>query len=82
MTVIEISLSGLQAQSSLEIPVGVKGLVHVELGEREDTTLEATVVRHHRTELGEFYGFRLTEPDEPWRRCVGALETSHVACEL
>jgi hypothetical protein len=82
MTVIEISLSGLQAQSTLAIPVGVKGLVHVELGEREHTTLEATVVRHHRGDSGDFYGLRLTEPDEAWRRCVSALETEHVAGDL
>lgn len=82
MTVIEISLSGLQARSALPIPVGVKGSVRVELGEHEHTTLEATVVRHHRGDSGDFYGFRLTEPDEVWRRCVSALETEHVAGDL
>lgn len=82
MTVIEISLSGLQAQSALAIPVGTKGVVHVELGQHERTTLEATVVRHHRAEAGDFYGFRLTEADDIWRRCVSALETEHVAGDL
>lgn len=82
MTVIEISLSGFQAQSALAIPVGAKGLVHVELGSQEQTTLEVTVVRHHRSDTGEFYGFRLTEADEAWRRCVSALETEHVAGDL
>lgn len=82
MTVIEISLSGLQAKSALAIPVGVKGMIRVELGEHEHTTLEATVVRHHRSDSGDFYGFRLTEPDQVWRRCVSALETEHVAGDL
>ena len=82
MTVIEISLSGFQAQSSLDIPVGAMGRVHVELGSHERAMLEATVVRHHHSDTGEFYGFRLSEADDAWRRCVSALETEHIAGDL
>lgn len=82
MTVIEISLSGFQAQSKLEIPVGAEGSVRVELGVHDKAAFEARVVRHHRGEAGEFYGFKLEEPDEVWRRAVSALETEHVAGDL
>jgi GNAT superfamily N-acetyltransferase len=82
MTVIEISLSGFQAQSKLDIPVGVEGSVSVELGAEERAKLDVKVMRHHHGDTGEFYGFRLEEPDEAWRRCVSALETEHVAGDL
>ncbi|WP_422013798.1 GNAT family N-acetyltransferase [Roseateles sp.] len=82
MTVIEISLSGFQAQSRLDIPVGAEGLVRVELGSQDKATLDVTVMRHHHTDTGEFYGFKLEEPDEVWRRAVSALETEHVAGDL
>lgn len=82
MTVIEISLSGFQAQSKLDIPVGAEGSVWVELGLQDKTSLNVKVMRHHRTDTGEFYGFRLDEPDETWRRAVSALETEHVAGDL
>jgi hypothetical protein len=82
MTVIEISLSGFQAQSKLDIPVGVDGAVWVELGVQDRASLDVTVMRHHHTDTGEFYGFRVDEPDEVWRRAVSALETEHVAGDL
>lgn len=82
MTVIEISLSGFQAQSRLEIPLGARGAVKVDLGVHDRAELDVTVIRQHRSESGEFYGFRIDEPDLAWRRCVSALETGHVAQDL
>ncbi len=82
MTVIEISLSGFQAQSKLDIPVGVDGAVWVELGVQDKASLDVKVMRHHHSDTGEFYGFRVDEPDEVWRRAVSALETEYVAGEL
>lgn len=82
MTVIEISLSGFQAQSQLEIPLGAEGSVRVDLGAQDRAMLDVTVMRHHHGDTGEFYGFRLDEPDAAWRRCVSALETEHVAGDL
>jgi GNAT superfamily N-acetyltransferase len=82
MTVIEISLSGFQAQSKLQIPLGAQGSVAIELGEQDRTTLDVTVMRHHHSESGEFYGFRLGEVDEVWRRAVSALETEYVGGDL
>jgi len=82
MTVIEISLSGFQAQSKLDIPVGAEGVVRVQLGAQDLALLNARVMRRHHTDTGEFYGFKLEEPDEVWRRAVSALETEYVAGEL
>lgn len=82
MTVIEISLSGFQAQSKLEIPVGTDGAVRVQLGMQDMASLKVRVMRRHHTDTGEFYGFKLDEPDEVWRRAVSALETEHVAGDL
>ncbi|KQW43194.1 MULTISPECIES: GNAT family N-acetyltransferase [unclassified Roseateles] len=82
MTVIEISLLGFQAQSKLDIPIGVEGAVWVELGASERAMLDVKVMRHHHGDTGEFYGFKVAEPDEAWRRCVSALETEHVAGDL
>jgi hypothetical protein len=82
MTVIEISLSGFQAQSKLDIPVGVDGAVWVELGVQDKAAMDVKVMRHHHTDTGEFYGFRVDEPDEVWRRAVSALETEYVAGDL
>jgi GNAT superfamily N-acetyltransferase len=82
MTVIEISLSGFQAHSTLAIPVGAEGAVWIELGKQDKAQLNVRVMRHHRTDTGEFYGFKLEEPDEVWRRAVSALETEHVAGDL
>jgi GNAT superfamily N-acetyltransferase len=80
MTIIEISLSGFQAQSNLEIPIGAQGRVRVELGANDQATLDVTVMRRHGH--APFYGFRLAESDAVWRQCVSALETSHTATEL
>jgi GNAT superfamily N-acetyltransferase len=82
MTVIEISLSGFQAQSKLDIPVGAEGSVWVELGRQDKAALDVKVMRHHHGDNGEFYGFKLEEPDEVWRRAVSALETEYVAGDL
>lgn len=82
MTIIEISLSGFQAQSTLDIPVGAEGSVWVELGVQEKTSLDVKVMRHHETDAGKYYGFKLADADDVWRRAVSALETEYVAGEL
>lgn len=82
MTVIEISLSGFQAQSKLDIPIGAEGSVCIELGAHDKTALDVKVMRHHHSDTGEFYGFKLDEADDVWRRAVSALETEYVAGDL
>lgn len=82
LTVIELSLTGFQAQSKLELPLNAHGRARVELGADETANLDVTVVRQHIGEQGLFYGFRLDEADPTWRRCVSALETGQVAEDL
>lgn len=82
MTVIEISLSGFQVQSKLQLPLGEQGSVTVELGEQDTAILDVTVMRHHHAGTDEFYGFKLNRSDEVWRRAVSALETEHVGGDL
>ena len=82
MTVIEISLLGFQALSKLDIPVGAEGVVWVELGTQDKASLNVKVVRHHPGDAGGFYGFKLEESDDVWRRAVSALETEHVGEDL
>lgn len=82
LTVIEISLSGFQAQSEYKLPVGAEGSVRIALGAQDQALLDVTVMRHHHADAGEFYGFKLDEPDIAWRRCVGALETGQIAGDL
>ncbi|MFG6466403.1 GNAT family N-acetyltransferase [Pelomonas baiyunensis] len=82
LTVIELSLTGFQAQSKLKLPLNAHGVARVELGVDETATLDVTVVRQHVGEQGLFYGFRLEEADSAWRRCVSALETGQVAEDL
>ena len=82
MTVIEISLSGFQATSRLEIPLEVSGTARIELGAEDRSELQVVAVRHHRADTVDFYGFKLVEPDGTWRRCVSALETGQTASDL
>lgn len=81
VTVIQLSLGGLQAHSKLPLPVGAKGRIAVELGEQDHAQLEVEVLRRIQGE-GSYYGMRVTDADDAWRRCVAALETQHVADEL
>ena len=81
ITVIELSLSGFQAHSGLPLPVDAEGNAVVELGTEERSRLRVSVVRAYGDE-GGFYGFRVIDADDAWRRCVAALETRHVGDEL
>ena len=82
LTVIELSLTGFQAQSKLELPLQAEGRAKVELGVNETAELDVTVVRQQQSEHGLYYGFKLNEADPVWRRCVSALETGNVAEDL
>lgn len=82
LQVIEISLSGFQAECQLELPVGAGGDALIDLGENEKAHVHATAVRRKETEGGVFVGFKLDEPDRVWRECVAALETGLTASDL
>lgn len=79
--VIQLSLTGLQAQSKLPLPVGTAARVVVELGTDDRSELQVVVVRKLSGD-GGIYGVRVTEADDAWRRCVAALETRSVGDEL
>jgi GNAT superfamily N-acetyltransferase len=82
MTVIELSLAGFQARSKLPLVIGATGRAFVELGTAERSCLQVEVVREHPSQGESFYGFRVSETDDIWRRCVAALETRHVGDDL
>lgn len=82
MTVIELSLTGFQARSRLPLLVGARGEAVIELGDAERSRLAVEVVRQRPGDGETFYGFRVSEADESWRRCVAALETRHVGDDL
>jgi len=82
VSVIELSLGGFQALCRIDMPEGIQGRVEVDLGADERSTVMAQVVRRHQGVGGNFYGFKLDEPDPAWRKCVGALETGNTMSDL
>lgn len=80
--VIEVSLSGFQAESKLDLPTGAIGQASIELGKGEESHVTVNVMRRRETEAGTFFGFKLEEPDGVWRRCVAALEVGHTSEDL
>jgi len=80
--VIEMSLSGFQAESGLELPLQAEGVAMIELGKGERSQVSVRVMRRRETEAGTYYGFKLDEPDAVWRRCVAALEVGHTSGDL
>jgi hypothetical protein len=82
VTVVELSLGGFQARSSLPLPVGGDGLAHIELGAQEQSHVQVQVVRQVASDSGLFFGLRLREPDGPWQRCVAAMESHDTGSEL
>ena len=82
LTVIELSLHGFQAECEAPLPEGTFGLAEIELGEHETAHIKAMAVRRHKSAGGEFYGFKVSEPDLAWRRCVQALQCGRTHADL
>lgn len=82
LTVIEVSLSGFQAESSLPLPLSVEGAAQFELGASEKSCAKVTALRYRTVGDQSYYSFKLADADETWRRCVGALETGLVSEDL
>lgn len=82
LQVIELSLHGFQAEVAQPLAEGVEGRVEVELGRDETAVVQATALRRHEADGVIFFGFYLPEPDEPWRRCVAALEVGRTHADL
>ena len=82
LSVIEISLSGFQACSGMQLEVGAEGAADIELGHGVVSHVRVRVVRRKHTDEGEYYGFKLEEPDPAWRECVAALEMGQTSTDL
>lgn len=82
LNVIEVSLSGFQAESKLELQAGMSGRAKIYLGKGEESHLAVQVIRRKDTESGTYYGFKLDDADGVWRRCVAALELGQTANDL
>jgi GNAT superfamily N-acetyltransferase len=80
--VVEISQTGFQAESRLDLPLDVWGEARIQLGRQDWSHNEVCVVRCKNSEGHCFYGFQVKEPDSVWRRCVAALEVSFNATDL
>lgn len=73
LRVVELSDDGFLAYSQAPLPTNVWGEACIQLGSKEKSTIKAMVVRGKHNGTSGFYGFKLTEPDLPWRKLVGAL---------
>jgi GNAT superfamily N-acetyltransferase len=75
LQVIELSDDGFLAHSKVPLPANVWGEASIRLGHEERSVAKAMVVRgNHKGPYG-FYGFKLVEPDLPWRKLVGVLRS-------
>ncbi|MFZ2295018.1 MAG: hypothetical protein WAW46_08270, partial [Polaromonas sp.] len=75
LQVVELSDDGFLAHSKVPLPANVWGEAAILLGNEEKSVTRAMVVRgKHRGRHG-FYGFKLVEPDLPWRKLVGVLKS-------
>jgi GNAT superfamily N-acetyltransferase len=75
LRVVELSIFGFLAHSDTEIPTRVWGDATIQLGNAEQSTVQAMAVRGKKSGNRNFYGFTLAQPDEAWRKFVGALTT-------
>ncbi len=73
LQVVELSVFGFLAHSDIEVPTRVWGEATIQLGNAEQSTVQAMAVRGKSVGNRNFYGFMLAEPDEAWRKFVGAL---------
>ncbi len=72
--VVELSDDGFLANSKDPLSRNVWGEARIRLGAEEISVVKAMVVRgKHKGTFG-FYGFKVFEPDLPWRKFVGALK--------
>jgi GNAT superfamily N-acetyltransferase len=75
LQVVELSDGGFLASSKGPLPANVWGEATILLGNEEKSVTKAMVVRgKHKGPFG-FYGFKLVEPDLPWRKLVGVLKS-------
>lgn len=75
LQVVELSADGFLAHSRLPLPENVWGEATISLGHEEKSVTKAMVVGGQHKGRHGFYGFKLVEPDLPWRKLVGVLES-------
>lgn len=79
LQVVEFSDDGFLANSKDPLAINVWGEARIRLGNKETSVIKAMAVRgKHKGTFG-FYGFKVSEPDLPWRKLVGVLKagTTH-----
>ena len=79
LRVVELSDDGFLAHSKAPLPTSIWGEASIRLGSEEKSIVQAIVIRGKHTGSHGFYGFKLAEPDLPWRKLVGVLKagTTH-----
>lgn len=82
MQVIELSRQGCLAECATPLPEGTRGVIEVDLGEHETSTVAATAVRRTESAGKVYYGFLVPSPDDAWTRCVAALNSGRTQAEL
>ena len=73
LTVVECSEFGFLARSKTPLTQQVWGNAVIQLGKSERSRFKAQVVGAKH--IAGFYGFKLVEPDLPWRKFVSALKS-------
>lgn len=69
----ELSEFGFKAMSLMPLPVDKWCDASIQLGKTEVSTLKVMVVRRSEKGTGSLYGFKLAEPDIPWKKFVSAM---------
>ncbi len=71
--VTELSEFGFKAVSSMPLPIETWCDASIQLGKTEISALKVMVVRRSDEGADGIYGFKLAEPDLPWRKFVNAM---------
>jgi GNAT superfamily N-acetyltransferase len=82
LKVVEMSLTGCQAECRTPLPEHTRGRLIVELGAGLRSVVDAVAARRTATQAGAYYGFRVLEPDEAWAACVRALQEGQTHADL
>lgn len=82
LQVVELSEDGFLANSKVPLPANVWGEAVILLGHDETSVTQAMVVRGKHKGLYGFYGFKLVDPDLPWRKLVGVLKSGMTRDDL
>lgn len=75
LQVVELSEGGFLAHAKEALPMNVWGEARIRLGHKERSITKAMVIHDKNKDSHGSYGFKLAEPDLPWRKLVGALQS-------